>query len=392
MKQEINAALDLIVSYVQRFGKVKETNLNVFRTNLEQSLLEKYQGHWYIEKPVRGQAFRSLIFQKDSECDPIIAKACEKAAFMPALLGIQHDITIWIDPREVTIRIGNHPYLKNGQQMLVARFDNEGNELVRHDLDTLFNSDIATMLNVTTTTVTTNNNQQHTSSSSSSSSVSDSSQPCSGSSTPQRTSSPYTMPTMYHNPPLFTPPRTLSPQTTTATYHSQINQQPSHSYLSPNQVQYNGGNYTYSSMPIAVPTQMTNIDTSSPSYGSPTEVERSDTPHSHHSTASSDSTDSGYCGYVESFPYYYKLNRLYKALAVQKYAGIQMKQPMHPNRRSYNNQLTNSSVVTPPLSTTPPTPTPQFTMNPHQTSFVPILNYPHPHQQRELIIGHKTKH
>ncbi|RNA12126.1 hypothetical protein BpHYR1_017468, partial [Brachionus plicatilis] len=29
-------------------------------------------------------------------------------------------------------------------------------------------------------------------------------------------------------------------------------------------------------------------------------------------------SDSAYCGYVESFPYYYKLNRLYNALALQK--------------------------------------------------------------------------
>ncbi|CAF0748642.1 unnamed protein product [Didymodactylos carnosus] len=391
MKQEINAALDLIVSYVQRFGKVKETNLNEFRTNLEKSLLEKYEGHWYIEKPMRGQAYRSLVFTKKNECDPIVTQACEKAAFNSILLGIQHDITIWVDPKEVTIRLGNHPYLKDGQQMLVARFDNEGNELVRNDLDTLFNSDIATLPTITTTA---SSNQKHTSSSSSSS-ASDSSQPCSGSSTPQRTSSPYTMPTMYHNLPLFTPPRTLSPQTTaipTATHYSPNNQQYLNSYVSLQQVQYNGANHTYSSMPISVPSPVMTIDTSSPSYGSPIEVERSDTPHSHHSTASNDSTDSGYCGYVESFPYYYKLNRLYKALAVQKYAGIHMKQPTHPNRRPYNGQVPFTSTVTPPLSTTPPTPTPQFTMNPQQTSFVPIINYPHQHQQRELIIGHKTKH
>lgn len=134
---------------------------------------------------------------------------------------------------------------------------------------------------------------------------------CSGSSTPQRTSSPYpvaqqsvsmqplSLPpttttttttvtaTMYRNGPLFTPPRALSPQA------------PEFQMLS--------------STPIKVPVRheqnhpLQNNAESISSEGSPIDgttgqPDRSDTPFSMNSTTSNESSDSGYCGYVESYP------------------------------------------------------------------------------------------
>lgn len=45
-----------------------------------------------------------------------------------------------------------------------------------------------------------------------------------------------------------------------------------------------------------------------------------------------------YCGYVESFPYYYKLNRLYNALAVQKMQADRMKKNGHASPMTVKNQ------------------------------------------------------
>jgi hypothetical protein len=50
MKQEINVALDLLSSYIQRFGSIKEESINQFHSQLEKTLLERYQGHWYPGK------------------------------------------------------------------------------------------------------------------------------------------------------------------------------------------------------------------------------------------------------------------------------------------------------------------------------------------------------
>ena len=50
MKKEIDVALDLLASYVQRFGSIKEESIEEFRTKLQENLLEHYQGHWYPGK------------------------------------------------------------------------------------------------------------------------------------------------------------------------------------------------------------------------------------------------------------------------------------------------------------------------------------------------------
>lgn len=47
MKKEIAVALDLLASYVQRFGSINEESIEKFQSKLQEFLLERYQGHWY---------------------------------------------------------------------------------------------------------------------------------------------------------------------------------------------------------------------------------------------------------------------------------------------------------------------------------------------------------
>ena len=63
MKKEIDVALDLLASYVQRFGSIKEESIEKFRTQLQKILLERYQGHWYP-----GKIIFSFIFLIDYFC------------------------------------------------------------------------------------------------------------------------------------------------------------------------------------------------------------------------------------------------------------------------------------------------------------------------------------
>ncbi|CAF0831164.1 unnamed protein product [Rotaria sp. Silwood1] len=386
MKKEIDVALDLLVTYVQRFGSIKEESIEEFRKKLQQNLLQRYQDHWYPDKPIKGQAYRSLEFNKENDyCDVIVSQICHDLGFASNLLGIRHDLTLWIDPYEVTIRLGNHVSPKENQQLIVVRFDKDGNELIRNDLDSLFYQSRIPM-------VATNPLGSSPTNSSSCDSAS-----CSGSSTPQRTSSPYPgtqqssviplpppLPTtLYRNGPLFTPPRALSPQA--PAFH-----------MSP-------------SAPIKVPVRHEQnypfqinagsiSSEGSPCDGNNMQPDRSDTPYSMHSTTSNESSDSGYCGYVESFPYYYKLNRLYKALAIQKLSintnpmGKMTYNPStsHHHRRmphnyhnqqqqkmNNNNNNNNNNIIPSSLSTSPPTPTPMNInqLSPYfvqQSSYLPI--------------------
>lgn len=63
MKKEIDVALDILLAYVQRFGSIKDQTMEQFRLQLEQILLERYQGHWYPGKNIEFSFYsRSNIF------------------------------------------------------------------------------------------------------------------------------------------------------------------------------------------------------------------------------------------------------------------------------------------------------------------------------------------
>ncbi len=58
-----------------------------------------------LDKPIKGQAFRSLEFNKENNlCDVIVAQVCRQLGFTSDLLGIRHELTLWIDPYEISIR------------------------------------------------------------------------------------------------------------------------------------------------------------------------------------------------------------------------------------------------------------------------------------------------
>lgn len=66
------------------------------------------------------------------------------------------------------------------------------------------------------------------------------------------------------------------------------------------------------------------------------------------SSESTSKKDETYCGYVESFPYYYKLNRLYNALAVQK---------IQTERLKKSGVINQKTMLTANMSTPGSTPT-----------------------------------
>lgn len=50
MKSEIQATVNFLCSYAQRFGSIKNETIEKFRSELERVLYEHYQGHWYPGK------------------------------------------------------------------------------------------------------------------------------------------------------------------------------------------------------------------------------------------------------------------------------------------------------------------------------------------------------
>lgn len=229
-------------------------------------------------------------------------------------------------------RLGSHVSLKDQQQFVIARFATNGETLFQHDLDIILSQCRAST--------------NSTSRLSPPLEKSDENIP----SIPiPRTSSPKSVlqPSRFHNGPLFTPLRALSPQAPPFEMSSPIN--------------------------VPSETSIDSIDECSSVEDAHSQPDRSDTPHSMHSTTSNESSDSGYCGYVESYPCkfrktnslliflnpsfrlivdYYKLNRLNRALAMQRTSGNKNTgKPPHSRRPPRQHHV----VYRP---TSPPTPTP----------------------------------
>lgn len=60
---------------------------------------------FFIDKPIKGQAYRSLEFNKENNlCDVTVAQVCRQLGFTSDLLGFRHELTLWVDPREVSLR------------------------------------------------------------------------------------------------------------------------------------------------------------------------------------------------------------------------------------------------------------------------------------------------
>jgi hypothetical protein len=73
--------------------------------------------------------------------------------------------------------------------------------------------------------------------------------------------------------------------------------------------------------------------------------ERSDTPSALHNDQHQQQPNKSYCGYVESYPYYYKLSRLYNALTIQKMQSDRLRKQLigptnkHPQQVQLNQAM-----------------------------------------------------
>jgi len=103
---EIIFAIDFLMNLLKT--KLKDVRaLDVFCGTLYTILQREYNGHWFPENSMLGNAYRSIHTQVDF-MDPRIREACfcsgleehVVAAALPVVL------TIWIDPREVSYRFG----------------------------------------------------------------------------------------------------------------------------------------------------------------------------------------------------------------------------------------------------------------------------------------------
>ncbi|KAJ8280624.1 hypothetical protein GJAV_G00057020 [Gymnothorax javanicus] len=90
----------------KKHGKLDRRSREKFAVGLTSVLFEHYKTHWYPSNPSKGQAFRCLRMNKAQVRDPIVERACWQSEIDHDDLGLPKEMTIWVDPGEVSCRYG----------------------------------------------------------------------------------------------------------------------------------------------------------------------------------------------------------------------------------------------------------------------------------------------
>lgn len=89
----------------------------------------KYQNHWYPERPTKGSAYRSIRISKEKVDKILINSAIDIGLNLQEILeSLPYDLTIWIDPEEVSYRIGEKDLIQilyNNQRYLISTRDHD---------------------------------------------------------------------------------------------------------------------------------------------------------------------------------------------------------------------------------------------------------------------------
>src|SRR5438067_94490 len=107
MKDEVAAAVEFLTRLVSvKNDKIPAEKVTAFRDRLSQVLLNKFKNHWFPDRPSRGQAFRCIRVNENIRRDSTLETVCRDIGINYNDLALPIEITLWIDPGEVTCRFG----------------------------------------------------------------------------------------------------------------------------------------------------------------------------------------------------------------------------------------------------------------------------------------------
>ena len=110
MKLELHSASNFLVHLVRLSSRssINDGQLEKFRLSLVEVLRRRYRDHWFPEKPFKGSGYRCIRI--NGRMDPVVAQAAEVASldFKQVHATFPSELTVWIDPLEVSYRIGEN--------------------------------------------------------------------------------------------------------------------------------------------------------------------------------------------------------------------------------------------------------------------------------------------
>ncbi|XP_063783705.1 protein BTG1 [Pseudophryne corroboree] len=106
MKPEIIAAVGFLLKFLRTKGLMNDRELQTFNQSLQELLAEHYRHHWFPEKPTKGSAYRCIRI--NHKMDPLVGQAADRIGLSGQEMFklLPSELTLWIDPYEVSYRIG----------------------------------------------------------------------------------------------------------------------------------------------------------------------------------------------------------------------------------------------------------------------------------------------
>ncbi|KAK3919586.1 Maternal B9.15 protein [Frankliniella fusca] len=125
MRDEISAAVLFLVRLIERSDKCNQAQLEGFKTHLSDLLMQRFENHWFPEKPCKGQGYRCIRVNECSRRDAILERAAIACGMKYEDLKLPVELTIWVDPKEVCCRFGEH----KGSYCTLASFPGQDSEV-----------------------------------------------------------------------------------------------------------------------------------------------------------------------------------------------------------------------------------------------------------------------
>eukprot|EP01103_Thecamoeba_quadrilineata_P021369 TRINITY_DN97_c0_g2_i1.p1 TRINITY_DN97_c0_g2~~TRINITY_DN97_c0_g2_i1.p1 ORF type:complete len:142 (-),score=25.16 TRINITY_DN97_c0_g2_i1:196-621(-) len=115
MMKEIKVAARWWASQLKKH-KLSAKQIKTFEKELQKHLFNKYKGHWYNHEPLKGHAYRSILYDDQNRAvDEVLlesARAAKISDFVDLLL-LTSGLIMWVDPGQVSIKIFIYPIVQD---------------------------------------------------------------------------------------------------------------------------------------------------------------------------------------------------------------------------------------------------------------------------------------
>lgn len=111
MRTEIEYAVTFIADIVrEKLVNASQERIDTLKETLTTVLNERFQGHWYPDKPMKGSAYRCLnICVDENSVDQVLDQTFSDSGFtLEDLLNVfDRGLDLWVDPNDVCCRLGS---------------------------------------------------------------------------------------------------------------------------------------------------------------------------------------------------------------------------------------------------------------------------------------------